>query len=352
MTQNNRFNQQDLLAKDKIEVSSYLIYTEKYRKGLSPVAILMYQYIMKRFSVSEMKYQIAMEEDSLEDFTFIDDDGSVFCIVSNDELMFVLNISEPTVVKCKKELKKVGLLEEIKQTTFKSNRLYLNKVSTDPKEKTLFDKQLKEYRNKKSAARKLKNSKRDFTKKEVVATTNKPIEKVRRTFVGVVNLKNLSSVNLKKFSSVNLKNLRQSTKELTSTKEFTSTKQSFKSFKHEEEEYIYMLCKENPVFDYIFDFLTEKKYDKQIAMKTILLCKEKGLELCTVLDVEKQYKHMMEKEKREERIFDFADYFTTGLKMIADISIAQHQYEQEELSKQELSSTTSVPFYNWLEERE
>lgn len=355
MTKNNRFNQQDLLSKDKIEASSYLIYSEKYRKGLSPVAVLMYQYIMKRYSVSEMKYLLAMEENTLEDFTFIDDEDNVFCYVSNDELSFVLNISEPTVIKCKKELKAVGLLEEVKQTTFKSNRLYLNKVEADPIEKSKFDTQLKEHRNKKAIARKAKNVKRDHSKKEVQITqlespetSEKPVVTVGR----VVNLKNLSSVNLKILSSVNLKILRQSTKEYKSTKEYVSTKESFKTLKHEEEEYIYTLRSENIIYDYIYEFLTEKGISEDTIFKTLRECKDKGLELATIENIQEQFKYMMGKIASGESIGKFESLFVKGVKDKVEQTIANQQYQQEQLSAKTNDNVKQVPFYNWLEERD
>jgi len=48
-----RFNKNDLLAKDKLEVSTFLIYKKEYRE-ISNDAKLMYQYLLKRFSVSEV----------------------------------------------------------------------------------------------------------------------------------------------------------------------------------------------------------------------------------------------------------------------------------------------------------
>ena len=88
----------------------------------------------------------AMEKDNLEDFTFIDSDGNLFCICSNDELRFVLGISEKTVIKCKKSLIEVKLLEEQKQTIHLVNRLYLNKIVMDDLDRKTFKKDLKKFK--------------------------------------------------------------------------------------------------------------------------------------------------------------------------------------------------------------
>lgn len=55
---------------------------------------------------------------------FIDEDGRLFSMYSNNELMKKLNMSKPTVIKLKKQLIDFGLLEEIRLGNTKHNRLY------------------------------------------------------------------------------------------------------------------------------------------------------------------------------------------------------------------------------------
>jgi hypothetical protein len=214
----NRVNLQDVLQKDKLEVSTFLIYKEEYRK-LSSDAKMVYQYLLKRFSVSEHGLAEAMKEDNMENFSFIDEKGDLFCFVSNDELRFVLGISEKSVIKAKKELKAVKLLEEEKQTAHKTNRLYVNKVVMDVKDQHSFKADLKAFREAEQAKRKLKNAKRNTKKTEAKTEEVKVEEKVNCKYCGSVNCKN--------GSSVNCKNYRQSTKEEgLSTEEPKSTKES------------------------------------------------------------------------------------------------------------------------------
>lgn len=200
----NRFNQQDRLAKDKIEVSSFLIYKKEYRE-LSNDAKVMYQYLLKRFSVSEVKLEQAMEENTMENFSFLDENNDLFCFCSNDELRFVLNISEPTVKKCKKELAKVGLLEEVKQTAHKTNKLYVNKVVMDEKVKAGYHQDLLKFKTEESEKRKAKNAKRNTVK------SSEP--------------KNIKFTEPKNLGFMNQKIFGHSTKEELSTKESSITKE-------------------------------------------------------------------------------------------------------------------------------
>lgn len=58
---------------------------------------------------------------------FIDEDGRLFSIYSNKELTEKLNMSEPTVIKLKKQLIEFDLLEEVRLGRNQSNRLYPKK---------------------------------------------------------------------------------------------------------------------------------------------------------------------------------------------------------------------------------
>lgn len=238
---NNRYSQQDRLAKDKLEVSTHLLYNKKYRDNLSNDSKLMYQYLLKRFEVTQMKYEEAIENEKVEDFTFIDDEGDLYCYASNDELRFVLNLSESTVKKCKKELHAVDLMDEVKQSTRLTNRIYLKHVVMDVEDKKQFKNDLAAFKETEYKKRKEKNDKRKQpkTKKAAVKKTKAPklppvempsaIEEMP-VITGVkaakkLNRKKYGSVNIKFYGSLNHKFYGHSTKELKSTEELKSTKE-------------------------------------------------------------------------------------------------------------------------------
>jgi hypothetical protein len=216
----NRINQTDILEKDKLEVSSFLIYKKEYRE-LSNDAKFMYQYLIKRFSLTQHKLAVAIEENTMDDFTFVDDNGELFCYVSNDELRFVLSISEPTVKKCKKELTKVGLLEEVKQTAPKTNRLYVNKVSIDVDSKAGFHNDLREFKTAEFTKRKEKNAKRKAPKVKEKPAPKKPVESIEPKKVGFNEPKDIEFMNQRIFG--------HSTYESFSTTEPKSTKELYQS---------------------------------------------------------------------------------------------------------------------------
>ncbi len=58
---------------------------------------------------------------------FIDHEGRLFSIYTNQELMTKLNMSKPTVIKLKKQLIEFGLLEDVRLGNNQPNRLYPKK---------------------------------------------------------------------------------------------------------------------------------------------------------------------------------------------------------------------------------
>ena len=194
-----RYNHQDFLDKDKLEVSSFLIYNEKYRL-LSNDAKMMYQYLLKRFSLTEHKLLEAMENEELAEFTFIDEAEDLFCICSNDELCFTLGITEKTVIKCKKALVNVGLIEEQQQGLRMPNRLYVNKIIAENMDKKTFQTELKKYREVEALKRKNRKLKSQNQRQNLQS----------------INAQNSGLENLQ---SLGLENFQSSTKENISTKE-------------------------------------------------------------------------------------------------------------------------------------
>ncbi|MGE6415549.1 replication initiator protein A [Planococcus kocurii] len=58
---------------------------------------------------------------------WFDDEGNIYFLYGNQQLAEILNCSKPTVIKIKKELHHVALLEEKRMGLSQSNRLYLLK---------------------------------------------------------------------------------------------------------------------------------------------------------------------------------------------------------------------------------
>ncbi|MFS9028208.1 replication initiator protein A [Streptococcus cristatus] len=86
----------------------------------------------------DAKVAYAMLKDRL-DLSFknnwIDEDGNIYLVYSNSNLMKILNCSKSTLLRIKKQLTEYGLIQEIQQSTSKSgnlaNRIYLGLLQDD-----------------------------------------------------------------------------------------------------------------------------------------------------------------------------------------------------------------------------
>ena len=165
-----------------------------------------------------------MEANTLENFSFLDENEDLFCFCSNDELRFVLNVSEPTVKKCKKELSSVNLLDEVKQTAHKTNRLYVHKVEMAVEDRTSFKESLVAFKEAEHAKRKEKNAKRN--NKKVSNPQNPQPKKEVEIIEPKSEPKNLKFSEPKNLKFMNQNILGDSTKEEYITKEPKSTKES------------------------------------------------------------------------------------------------------------------------------
>lgn len=121
--------------------------------------------------------------------------------------------------------------------------------------------------------------------------------------------------------------------------------------KNDEEDYIYKLRNENLIYDFIFSYLTEKGLSEGTANDVIISCDANQLDVVTASDVEKQYEHMMAKINNQETIYDFVSYFVGGLMKKAELTVANLLNQHEKTIAASTEERTSVPFYNWLEER-
>ncbi|CQR24599.1 phage replication protein [Streptococcus varani] len=87
------------------------LFKEPY-SGLSNAAKLSYAFIFDRLGFSVKN-------------EWHDKDGKVFIYFTNAEFAEILNCSEKSVIKAKKELSDIGLLREVRQGLSKPNRIYL-----------------------------------------------------------------------------------------------------------------------------------------------------------------------------------------------------------------------------------
>ncbi|GAK31319.1 hypothetical protein WOSG25_090160 [Weissella oryzae SG25] len=93
----------------------WALYEVDYYKKMTTDAKVMYGMLKDRFNLSVMN-------------NWVDENGDVYLIFTIEKLQEMMNISKPTVIKVKKELKKYGLLEEVRQGLNKPNRIYVGMI--------------------------------------------------------------------------------------------------------------------------------------------------------------------------------------------------------------------------------
>ncbi|RIM76818.1 replication protein [Staphylococcus xylosus] len=94
-----------------------LFINEKYKK-LSDSAKVTYGILNDRVSLSIKN-------------NWIDQNGDIYFIFTNENLQEVLDKSKNTITKIKKELQEVGLLEQVKTGFNRPNKLYLHEIETN-----------------------------------------------------------------------------------------------------------------------------------------------------------------------------------------------------------------------------
>lgn len=109
----NRENQNIYRKAEKkfLMLPALLIYGELYR-GLDSGAKIAWTILNDRANLSKKN-------------GWYDEEGNVYFIYTNQELMNLVNVSEPTIVKIKKELISYGLLEQKRMGRGKANLLYI-----------------------------------------------------------------------------------------------------------------------------------------------------------------------------------------------------------------------------------
>lgn len=108
---NQKFYYQDKYQELFMKFPLFLMTNPKYER-LSDSAKIVYVLLRDRF-----KYSVKNK--------WIDEDGAIYFIYTNRELMHLLHKSEPSVIKIKKELQKFNLLLQKRMGCNRPNRLYL-----------------------------------------------------------------------------------------------------------------------------------------------------------------------------------------------------------------------------------
>ena len=98
-------------------LNKVLFINEKYKK-LSDSAKVTYAILNDRVSLSIKN-------------NWIDQNGDIYFIFTNENLQEVLDKSKNTITKIKKELQEVGLLEQVKTGFNRPNKLYLHEIETN-----------------------------------------------------------------------------------------------------------------------------------------------------------------------------------------------------------------------------
>ncbi|MGN7313547.1 replication initiator protein A [Alkalicoccobacillus gibsonii] len=287
-----RFSVHDAKNEEFIQFPRWLISEDKY-KGLSNDAKVAFALLKDRFRLSIHTFHEGND-------SFVDEEGSIYCVYTLKQLMEILNLSDKTVTKAKKELIKVGLLEEVRRGQGKANRYYiLNPVFENDQKKDCETLDTTETR-------------RIYDSKNVNSTSQES--------------ENLRGSN-KDFSQSDLSNL-------------------------EEEEYIIRARAKNIAYDILNDFLQHKKLDQKTINKTIKHLIELNLDIFLIDDVEKQLNHMIEKHSNGERIYDFAKYFAKGLLDLTVQSKVSREYQEEKLreyeARKQLVDENPKKFMDWL----
>lgn len=103
------------------------IYRKAEKKFLMLPALLIYGELYRSLdSGAKIAWTILNDRANLSKKNgWYDEEGNVYFIYTNQELMNLVNVSEPTIVKIKKELISYGLLEQKRMGRGKANLLYI-----------------------------------------------------------------------------------------------------------------------------------------------------------------------------------------------------------------------------------
>lgn len=116
MTQRRRFHVSDVINSTFFQVPKFL-FTDEF-KDLNSDARLLYAMLKDRHELSLRN-------------RWLTDDGEVYLIYTREEMMRMLQVSKPTVIKAMEALKNHGLLEEVRQGLRKPNLIFMYMIEDE-----------------------------------------------------------------------------------------------------------------------------------------------------------------------------------------------------------------------------
>lgn len=204
MVKGTRKSKKQVNSDKYMKLYEFLMFDPIY-KNMSAEAKLLYAYLDKKIYMFEEKQKAYEEGEGTKSYE--DENGDLFIIADNTELIYLLNCSEPTLIKFKKELDAHGLIEE-ESVKDSANRIYIMNPSVLSEEWVYID-EIKELRAKKkedAAKRRLEmKKKRDQQKLENRMKKRQGIVKGLQKKRG--DLKNLSHGKNNDLSSGEIENL-------------------------------------------------------------------------------------------------------------------------------------------------
>ncbi|MDJ0332999.1 replication initiator protein A [Planococcus sp. S3-L1] len=110
---NGKYNIREEAAQRFYRLPKVFFTNERYKKISNDAKIA--------FAILQDRLDLSIKNE------WFDDEGNIYFLYGNQQLAEILNCSKPTVIKIKKELHQVVLLEEKRMGLSQSNRLYLLK---------------------------------------------------------------------------------------------------------------------------------------------------------------------------------------------------------------------------------
>ena len=204
MSKGTRKSKKQVNSDKYMKLYEFLMFDPIY-KSMSAEAKLLYSYLDKKVYMFEEKQKAYEEGEGTK--SYVDEEGDLFIIADNVELTYLFNVSEPTLIKIKKELDSYGLMEE-EPVKDGANRIYILNPP-ELSESWAYIEEIKELRAKKKEEKAKKRleqkKKRDQQKKEERMKKRQEIVKEIQQTKG--DLKNLSHGDTKNLSHGELKNL-------------------------------------------------------------------------------------------------------------------------------------------------
>ena len=115
--QKRRITANEILESKFYQLPKFLVHNEEFKKLSSDAKIL--------YSIMRDRHQLSLQNN------WIDNEGYVFLIYSRENMMEDLQLSDKTITKAVKDLKKHGLIDEVRQGQGKPNLIYVMTINLD-----------------------------------------------------------------------------------------------------------------------------------------------------------------------------------------------------------------------------